>query len=490
MVSKNYRDELTGVLGRLTPSAPEDVDESRDASLASAVRVNDTAHESLRKKRFNTYEIKRHVFRELDWRAESGESGGAYNKITPVRSDKKTDLYTNSSSCQEVYYTPYELEVPEYDSWRVNNPDNTGCELAPGYVPHIYMTEGTEITIPFPPPAKGTPPYKYDIENTEIYNDFVIDLATLQATGGSNIPAVYDGSTTGSYTHYANFVVKDAAGAIDHRRFSLTVVRTEAESLNSKKKEINLTLSTPVVFKTGSEEQTISVGSLFILEAPEGVSFTTELTAELSSTAPMSPAPERPTATIEQLSTGNLKVTWVGSRDDLSRPSSTTVWEINVYAAGKVYKAEVPLPRTNYTFDPYASNTLNLPPQDPVEVSVVVRTTHNDGTEPGHWSQGVSVQTQHIFLPYRPTIRSVAKVGNKVKVTWLSPTDSTIRRWEYRIKRQSETVWQSWTTVPSSVYNTSSMLVTIPSGVSYDFQVRAVNPAGIGRHSNTVILRR
>ena len=78
--------------------------------------------------------------------------------------------------------------------------------------------------------------------------------------------------------------------------------------------------------------------------------------------------------------------------------------------------------------------------------------------------------------------------GSSVSLSWSAPSDdggATITGYEYRYKRSSNssTWWSSWLSVGS----TSKTVSGLSSGVSYDFEVRAVNSQGEGSAASRTV---
>ncbi len=75
-----------------------------------------------------------------------------------------------------------------------------------------------------------------------------------------------------------------------------------------------------------------------------------------------------------------------------------------------------------------------------------------------------------------------ATAGNaSVTLAWDDPSNTTITRYEYRM-RWTGVGWQDWVAIPNSGATTTSHAVTgLTNGTEYRFKVRAVNAGGAGR---------
>ncbi len=83
--------------------------------------------------------------------------------------------------------------------------------------------------------------------------------------------------------------------------------------------------------------------------------------------------------------------------------------------------------------------------------------------------------------PARPTGLSARPGDQRVILTWDDPADSSISRYEYRI-RYTGVAWSDWTAMPTSGATTTSFRVEgLDNGIEYRFKIRAVNSVGNSR---------
>ena len=82
--------------------------------------------------------------------------------------------------------------------------------------------------------------------------------------------------------------------------------------------------------------------------------------------------------------------------------------------------------------------------------------------------------------PARPTGLSVAVSGQSVTLTWNDPSDTTITRYEYRLRQAPPAPgWGAWTAIPNSGASTTSHTFDgLTPGKEHRFKIRAVNSLG------------
>ena len=87
--------------------------------------------------------------------------------------------------------------------------------------------------------------------------------------------------------------------------------------------------------------------------------------------------------------------------------------------------------------------------------------------------------------PAKPTGLSASAGAGQVDLSWDDPSDSSITKYQVRLKKGSG-AWGSWTDIPSSGATTTSHRVSgLDNGKVYSFQIRAVNGGGNSLKSNT-----
>ena len=113
--------------------------------------------------------------------------------------------------------------------------------------------------------------------------------------------------------------------------------------------------------------------------------------------------------------------------------------------------------------------------------NVRVRALNAGGTGPGTVVYGVWTNPP---VPAAPAGLSATAAEGSVALSWTNPSDSTITRYDVRVRPAAVTDWWCWTrlsyTGPNSVAFTVSRL---SSSTAYRFQIRAVNASGIGAAS-------
>ena len=87
------------------------------------------------------------------------------------------------------------------------------------------------------------------------------------------------------------------------------------------------------------------------------------------------------------------------------------------------------------------------------------------------------------MLPAKPAGFAATPNDGSVALSWTSPNNASITRWEYRYKTGSGD-FGSWTEVASSGASTTSASVTLANGKTYGFELRAVNATGNGAASD------
>ena len=118
------------------------------------------------------------------------------------------------------------------------------------------------------------------------------------------------------------------------------------------------------------------------------------------------------------------------------------------------------------------------------DYQVQVRAKNNVG--PSDWSSsadGAPVAPSASVLA-KPTDFTAAAGNAQVVLTWTDPSDTSITKWQYQQKENSNS-YGNWTDILSSHANTTSHTVaSLSNGVVYTFRLRAVNMNGNGAASD------
>ena len=87
--------------------------------------------------------------------------------------------------------------------------------------------------------------------------------------------------------------------------------------------------------------------------------------------------------------------------------------------------------------------------------------------------------------PAKPTGFTATAGNEKVTLTWTSPNDNTITKWQYQRKEGASGSYGGWTNLAGSRHYTTRVEFTgLTNGVLYGFKIRAVNASGNGAVSD------
>ena len=92
--------------------------------------------------------------------------------------------------------------------------------------------------------------------------------------------------------------------------------------------------------------------------------------------------------------------------------------------------------------------------------------------------------------PPRKLARLLGEAGNtKAHLSWIDSGDASITQWQYRQKAEGGT-YGNWAAMSSSTASTTAYTVSnLTNGTTYKFQIRALNPAGVGAASVEAAVR-
>ena len=165
---------------------------------------------------------------------------------------------------------------------------------------------------------------------------------------------------------------------------------------------------------------------------------------------------------------GNQQVTleWADPND-----SSITSWQYK-----KDNGAWTNIPNSNASTTTYTVTNLTN--------DTSTASTSAPSTPPATASSPMKPPPPPTSAPGKPTNFTATVAGTNATLTWTAPSNSTITKWQYRLK-QTGGEWGAWTGVPGSTGTTTTYTVpNLTGGIAYTFQVRALNDAVPGPASD------
>ena len=107
-----------------------------------------------------------------------------------------------------------------------------------------------------------------------------------------------------------------------------------------------------------------------------------------------------------------------------------------------------------------------------------VRAVNDSG--PGVWAYVDASIPHSLDVPAAPNGLAAVAGDGQVALTWDTPSDGNIWRWEYR-QREGTLKWGKWKEIdPSGAGTTGHTVTDLTNGTEYTFAVRAVNGSGNG----------
>ncbi len=189
---------------------------------------------------------------------------------------------------------------------------------------------------------------------------------------------------------------------------------------------------------------------------------------------PAPPAPTVPTGLTAAAGNASVTLAW----DDPSN-STITGYEYQTRWTGVGWQDWVAIPNSGASTTSHAVTGLT----NGTEYRFKVRAVNAGGSgqaapSADPWYVAATPQAPP---PAAPTGLTATAGKGSVTLTWSDPSDSSITRYEYRM-RWTGVGWQAWVAIPNSGAATTSHKVTgLTNGTEHRFQVRAVNAAGAGK---------
>ncbi len=189
---------------------------------------------------------------------------------------------------------------------------------------------------------------------------------------------------------------------------------------------------------------------------------------------PAPPAPAAPTGLTA--ASGNASVTLVWND-----PSNATItgYEYRMRWTGVGWQDWVAVPSSGASTSSYAATGLTNGTEYRFKVRAInAGGAGRTGPSADPWYVAATPQTP---TPTAPTGLTATAGKGSVTLTWDDPSNSSITRYEYRM-RWTGVGWQGWVAIPNSGAATASHKITgLTNGTEHRFQVRAVNAAGAGK---------